>query len=78
MAIANAPLLNRKQAGEILAVSLRTVDEMISSGDLPVVRLNRTVRIRPSALDYLIEARETRAKPRKARTGLAKRKGGEL
>lgn len=65
MATANAPLLNRKDAGSILHVSLRTVDELISTGDLPVVRLGRSVRIRPSALDYLIEARETRANPRK-------------
>lgn len=65
MATANAPLLNRKESGTILGVSLRTVDELISTGDLPVVRLGRAVRIRPSALDYLIEARETRTNPRK-------------
>ncbi len=65
MAIATAPLLNRKEAGTILGVSLRTVDELVSSGDLPVVRLGRAVRIRPSAIDYLIEARESRTNPRK-------------
>jgi len=64
MAIATAPLLNRKESGIILGVSLRTIDELISTGDLPVVRLGRAVRIRPSAIDYLIEARETRANPR--------------
>ena len=63
----NTALLNRKDAGTLLAVSLRTIDELIQTGDLPVVRLGRSVRIRPSALDYLIEARETRANPRKAR-----------
>ena len=62
-----APLLNRPEAKAILGVSLRTVDELISSGDLPVVRLGRSVRIRPSAIEYLIEARETRANHRKAR-----------
>lgn len=62
-----APLLSRKEAGTILHVSLRTIDEFISTGDLPVVRLGRSVRIRPSALDFLIEGRETRANPR--RTG---------
>jgi excisionase family DNA binding protein len=60
-----APLLSRKEAGTILHVSLRTVDEFISTGDIPVVRLGRSVRIRPSAIDYLIEARETRTKPRR-------------
>ena len=59
-----APLLNRKEAGTILGVSLRTIDSLISTGDLPVVRLGKAVRIRPSALEYLIEARETRTNPR--------------
>ena len=65
MATATAPLLSRKDAGITLGVSLRTVDELISSGDLPVVRLGRSVRIRPAALDYLIEARETRTNPKR-------------
>ncbi|GAA5130804.1 helix-turn-helix domain-containing protein [Luteolibacter yonseiensis] len=65
MVTTNAPLLNRKDVGARLHVSLRTVDELIASGDLPVVRLGRAVRIRPSAIDYLIEARETRVNPRK-------------
>ena len=52
-------LLTRKQAAEKLAISLRTVDELIARGDLPAVRFaHKCVRIRPSALDYLIEARE--------------------
>lgn len=57
---ASKPLLSRQAAAEVLNVSLRTTDELISSGDLPVVRIGRSVRIRPSAIDYLIEARETR------------------
>ena len=58
MATATAPLLNRKEAGIILGVSLRTVDELIATGNLPVVRFGKKcVKIRPSALDYLIEAR---------------------
>jgi excisionase family DNA binding protein len=65
MALLHAPLLNRREAGTLLGVSLRTVDELISTGDIPVVRLGRSVRIRPSALDYLIEARESRVNPRK-------------
>lgn len=73
MATANAPLLNREDAKVRLAVSLRTIDELISSGDLPVIRLGRSVRIRPSAIDYLIEARETRVNPRKKSTAALKR-----
>jgi len=75
MATATAPLLNRKEAGIILGVSLRTVDELVSTGDIPVVRLGRSVRIRPSAIDYLIEARETRTNPRKVRSLVAHGKG---
>ncbi len=73
MATANAPLLNREDAKVRLAVSLRTIDELISSGDLPVIRLGRSVRIRPSAIDYLIEARETRVNPRKKSAAALKR-----
>jgi excisionase family DNA binding protein len=76
MATATAPLLNRREAGTLLGVSLRTVDELISTGDIPVVRLGRSVRIRPSALDYLIEARESRVNPRKTRATIAHRNGG--
>jgi len=64
MATNTAPLLHRKDAGTLLAVSLRTIDELIQTGDLPVVRLGRSVRIRQSAIDYLIEARESRVKPK--------------
>ncbi len=71
MALATAPLLNRKDAGSQLAVSLRTVDELISTGDLAVVRLGRAVRIRQSAIDYLIEANETRRNPRTGKRKLA-------
>lgn len=52
----------------MLGVSLRTVDELISKGDIPVVRFGRSVRIRISAIDCLVEARETRANPRKNKT----------
>lgn len=62
-----APLLNRKEAGTILGVSLRTIDDLISTGDLPVVRLGRAVRIKPAAIDYLIEARETRGNKKNRR-----------
>jgi excisionase family DNA binding protein len=61
----SSPLIDRRAAATALNVSLRTVDELIHSGDLPVVRLGRAVRIRPSAIDYLIEAREVRNNPRK-------------
>lgn len=66
MATASALLLHRKEAGALLSVSLRTVDELIATGDLPVVRLGRAVRIRPAAIDRLIDARESRRNPKTA------------
>ena len=61
----NTALLTRPEVAQQLATCLRSVDELIASGDLPVVRIGRSVRIRPSALEFLIEARETRANPRR-------------
>jgi len=61
-------LMTRQEAAESLSVSIRKLDMLIASGDLPVVRMGKAVRVRPSAIEYLIEARESR--------GPAKRKGG--
>lgn len=64
----NPPLLiAREEAAKQLGVSLRTLDALIASGDLPIVRFGRSVRIRPSALDYLVESRETSKSPRARR-----------
>lgn len=60
-------LMLRDEAAKQLGVSLRTLDALIASGDLPTVRFGRSVRIRPSALDYLVESRETSRSPRARR-----------
>ncbi len=60
--IANSPLLTRQESAERLRQSVRTVDKLIESGELPVVRIGRSIRIRPSAIEYFIEARESRVK----------------
>lgn len=60
-----APLLTRQRGAATLGVSLRTVDELIASGDIPVVRIGKSVRFRPEALENFIDARETRINPRK-------------
>jgi excisionase family DNA binding protein len=68
-------LLNRGQAAEYLTVSLRTLDEQTSIGNIPVVRIGRACRFRKSALDYFIEANESRARPKRravARAAAAK------
>jgi excisionase family DNA binding protein len=54
-------LLTRHEAAEMLGLSVRKIDLLVSSGDLPAVRIGRSIRIRPSALDYLIESRESRS-----------------
>jgi len=56
-----ALLLSRPEVAAKLAISLRTLDEQIALGNIPVVRIGRrSVRFRPSALDFFIEANETR------------------
>jgi excisionase family DNA binding protein len=58
-------LVTRHEAAAALGISVRTMDDLISKGEVPVVRVGRSVRIRPSALDYFVEARETHAKRRR-------------
>lgn len=58
-------LMTRSEAAEALALSVRMIDELVKSGDLPTVRIGRSVRFRPSALEYFVEARESRMNPRK-------------
>lgn len=69
MTTASEALLGRADAAKLLGVSVRTVDTLISNGDLPAVRIGKAVRIRPSALDYLVEARETRGPSRQRKGG---------
>lgn len=57
-------LLDRQQTAALLFVSLRTVDNLIASGDLAAIHIGRTVRIRPSAIAYFCESNETRSNPR--------------
>lgn len=52
-------LIDRAEAARRLSLSVRTLDELIASGDLSVVRIGRTVRIRPSTIVRFVESRET-------------------
>jgi len=56
-------LLTRPEAANALGISLRKTDSLIATGDLPVVRFGASVRIRVSAIESLIESRETRHNP---------------
>ena len=58
-------LLTRQEVARSLSTCLRTVDDAIASGALEIVRIGRSVRIRPSALEEFIEVRVTRCNPRK-------------
>lgn len=58
-----ASLLTRQDVALALSTCLRSVDEAIASGDLEIVAIGRSVRIRPSALESFIEARVTRRNP---------------
>ncbi len=56
-------LLTRQQAADTLGICVRTIDSLLASGELPCVPIGRSVRIRPSALEELIESLETRRNP---------------
>lgn len=63
--LAQKQLLTRIEAAEALAISARKLDMLVASGDLQSVRIGRSVRFRPSALELFVEARESRMNPRK-------------
>jgi len=54
-AITIRPLLNRAAVAAALAVSIRTVDTLISNGSLKVVRLGKSVRVRQEDIEALLE-----------------------
>lgn len=56
-------LLTRQEAAERLAISLRTLDELIARKAIEFVRIGRAVRLRPQALESFIEANSQRANP---------------
>ena len=58
-------LLTRPQAAAVLAVSLRTFDERVARGEIQCVRIGRACRFRRAALDYYVEACETRLTPKR-------------
>lgn len=62
---ATSTLLKRPEAAERLRQSTRNVDKLIASGELPAVRIGRSVLVRESAIEYFIEARESRVNRKK-------------
>jgi excisionase family DNA binding protein len=47
-------LLSAEAVGELLSLSVRTVRRMIASGEIPIVRIGRTVRVRRVDIEALI------------------------
>jgi excisionase family DNA binding protein len=52
------PLLTKSEVAAILGVTVRTVTTLISTKQLPVIRLRRAVRIQPLTLKRFIRTRE--------------------
>lgn len=50
-----SPLLKREEVAELLNVSLRHVDTLVSTGELSPVRIGRAVRFRPEEVESFIE-----------------------
>ena len=50
-------LLTIQDVAEFLQVSTRTVRRLIDTGELAAVRIGRSVRVRPEALQALIESK---------------------
>lgn len=48
-------LLTLADAARLLSVSLRTVQDRVAAGDLPVVRIGRCVRVRPDQLRAYVD-----------------------
>ena len=49
------PLLRAGEAAELLAISTRTLSRMTKEGDIPVIRLRKSVRYRREDVKRLID-----------------------
>jgi excisionase family DNA binding protein len=58
--------MTRSEAARSLQISLKKLDGLIADGTLPVIRMGRSIRIRPEALNAFaasMESKPTRRKP---------------
>ena len=51
---AQTVLLSAEEVADLLSLSVRTVRRMIASGEIPIVRIGRSVRIRRVDIEALI------------------------
>ena len=49
--------LSKKEAARYLSISVRTLERLITTGELLIVKLQRRVLIRKKALDNFLKAR---------------------
>jgi len=57
----HAPLWTRHDVAQTYRVSLRTVGQWIAEKRIPVLKLNRAVRLRPDAVAKALEKFEVKA-----------------
>jgi excisionase family DNA binding protein len=65
------PLITKSEVAVILGVTVRTVTTLISTKQLPVIRLGRAVRVRPLTLQRFIRNREKRSIAKKVNQEVA-------
>jgi excisionase family DNA binding protein len=53
-------LLTRKQAARLLGISVRKLDALEEAGDLQAIRIGRSVRYHPAALERFMRRRAGR------------------
>ena len=61
-------LLTLEESARLLGIGRTKIYELVGRGELPVVKIDRSSRIRPSDLEEFVEAHVTRKAPPVART----------
>ncbi len=63
--VAPALLVAASEAARLLGISTRTLWTLTDQGEIPAVRIGRSVRYRPESLRRYAQAREEKARPTK-------------
>jgi excisionase family DNA binding protein len=57
-------LITKSDAAEVLGISLRTIERLISSGRLPLVHVEGAARVRVTDLEAYVQSLEADAGPK--------------
>jgi hypothetical protein len=57
--------MTRTEAAKSLCISIRKLDNLIKSGDLPTIRFGRSIRINPEAINELVGKSQSKPAKRK-------------